>query len=659
MATNRWLQLTPRILANYQWNNSGSPELTLDTDTNDNGRIYILSNPYTNGNHFFNESAADGVTNNIQGRQLVPIQEDRSRWASLTQQVTLNYLDYDSNFITLNQLQNQLTSNINSPVKTIEYENIQIYIASSFVFNDEIKGLLAEVGFYDKNGNFHSLTSSRWMHWDVWHDPASTNITAGGRNYPQKLNLWVPSVNKLANDWRTSPNDTDSLPYQLTDGNGLALTTQIVIRLYYITNEEKVDGQVYYDTTLAHENFLDSNDPFQSLSVRLEQATDGDYFLISGDVTGSNTTFEDFISGLESETGGNVTVLHEILIEEQISTNWFEVDNITRLQTSDFNEPMRFRPVLPNAHVSISFRINYTLRVIEQATGGQTIRTGQLINNKPNKYGKKLNRLKLNQALEPKRIYNLTTGGVQNTSLFNPPETQQRVQEIVRTKETIIDRWNVAINNITQGNNLETVQNADRSIWLQGEAIIFIPLTGIKLKFKLWQVDNNNRTPVNPIDLSGQNPYIIFWGQNQENNISIRSIDEFNTDKTSGEVAFNISGELAGRIQQLNQRQFAIVQAANNVQDGNVLYYGTWTSNNDEVSDNFYQAEINRLQEQNSSLESELNETINDFQSERQRLENRILELEVQLGQTTSNGTSNGTQQQRQNRITSVRNLNI
>ena len=101
-----------------------------------------------------------------------------------------------------------------------------------------------------------------------------------------------------------------------------------------------------------------SRDIYDNLYAQVIQSTGGDYFELSGQVTGS--TFANFIAQLNS-TGAQYVVFHEISVTEQVGTVFTQTSFQVISQTQDFDEPILFRPIIKNANSAISFSINLSL----------------------------------------------------------------------------------------------------------------------------------------------------------------------------------------------------------------------------------------------------------------------------------------------------------
>jgi hypothetical protein len=194
-----------------------------------------------------------------------------------------------------------------------------------------------------------------------------------------------------------------------------------------------------------------SRDIYDNLYAQVIQSADGDYFELSGEVTGSS--FENFINQLNA-TGGQYVVFHEISVTEQVGTVFSQTSFQVISQTQDFDEPILFRPIIKNANSAISFSINYVLRLYNKFDATQIIKNAKLTSFQTQQYGKQMIQLNLGVVPTVANVYNQINNdnGKQivvgtETPADNKANTSEQIAEklVVKTKyvTTFRDRLNV------------------------------------------------------------------------------------------------------------------------------------------------------------------------------------------------------------------------
>ena len=77
------------------------------------------------------------------------------------------------------------------------------------------------------------------------------------------------------------------------------------------------------------------------------------------------------------------------------------------MQTSDFEDPYLFRPIIKNANAAVSYRIEYNLRLYNSIDNSQIIKRASFGSFDTKKYGKKMKRINLGTVPTVTKIYNV------------------------------------------------------------------------------------------------------------------------------------------------------------------------------------------------------------------------------------------------------------
>ena len=131
-----------------------------------------------------------------------------------------------------------------------------------------------------------------------------------------------------------NPSNSNGIAYRFTEGKGFIGTSPITIKargIYQTTNENGYDIYSVQDINTAT---INSRDIYDNLYAEVKESEGGDYFELTGKVTGSSLA--NFIAELNSQ-GGNYVVFHQIVVSEQIGNQFQMSSEQMFTQTDDFD----------------------------------------------------------------------------------------------------------------------------------------------------------------------------------------------------------------------------------------------------------------------------------------------------------------------------------
>ena len=239
------------------------------------------------------------------------------------------------------------------------------------------------------------------------------------------------------------------------DGNGesnLDPTSNYNVSFKLIDRVEN-NASVDYIYSGEETNFtIAREDEFQDFIVTVQEASDGDYFEIFGEKDNSIGDFSAYILNRITTSSDDISVIYDIVVNEQVGTSYTETYSTSITQTQHFDEPIIFRPVIKNANNSASFILDITMRIYNQTDNTQIVKRGSLISNNPAKYGKKMMKVNINSTANLTRVYNTlpdlqatrNTAQVLNASLPKAqvkyvPAFTERVDVTVNAMDAIIE----------------------------------------------------------------------------------------------------------------------------------------------------------------------------------------------------------------------------
>ena len=290
------------------------------------------------------------------------------------------------------------------------------------------------------------------------------------RLYATFIEWRVPSLFFINNLFSAA--DPNGVAYKITEGKGFLSTPPITLRASGIYQTITENAYSFYEMQEINSASILSRDIYDNLYAQVVQSDNGDYFELSGQVTGS--TFSNFIAQLNS-SGGQYVVFHEISVTEQVGQVFTQTSFQVITQDTEFDEPVLFRPIIKNANKAVSFSINYVLRLYNKADATQIIKNAKLTSFEPQVYGPNMIQVNLGVVPTVANVYNrinndtgkqIVIGGGSGAETLNVDTTEQIVEKlVVKTSyvTTFRDRIKVKaaispvkIQTITQTNGSET-----------------------------------------------------------------------------------------------------------------------------------------------------------------------------------------------------------
>jgi hypothetical protein len=628
-STSKFLQLTPQILVEYIYRDPLAPEV-IDTDTN-GARIHILNDTYTNTNFLFNEDNPYTYTGNTRVLSAIPITADKSKYAYLTTNTALQYLDYDPNLIDTAAYQAQLTGPYNIPAKSIEYDTIKVHLISGFDFFDN-DGILFEVLIRDRSGVKHNLASLAYLRADNYEINNPKPLIIGERLYTKYLLLKVPSLDWMTDEYLSAPNNTGILANQLTSNMGLLTQSTIELTAKFISRTEKLNAQTYFYIGESSSASINKTDEYSLLNAVVQESEGGDYFELYGEYGGD--IYEDFIFKLNQMPNTSIIVMHEINVFEQVGTSFLLTTEQTFIQSNDFGEPYVFRPVILNSHVAVSYRIDYSLRLINKVDNTQVIKQAQFASFDVKKYGRRIRKINMGTVPTVTKVYNVLPSEVSQITLNNPAAIYDNTGTGKLIKETQFvmgfrERLKVSASVSTVKATPSTLQEGDivptasgarttasnpaieikaltptDKVWPLGEAAVSLSPFDNFILFVLYDNTLQEATGAKQpqlLDLTNMGTFYLSF-KDESTGEEVRVSNYTNVKDLSpikGELLFKVTKEEAGKIINFNSRNFYIssrLELNDAKSDETLVYFGKWYKIDEQIQtrDSEIIAELNK-----------------------------------------------------------------
>mgnify|MGYP003629509975 FL=1 len=462
MESSRFIQISEQILIEYVYTSQATPT-TFNTATYP---IELMRDTNTKGTYFFNTDTVSAVMGNYRDISAVSNNTARTQYVSLDTDIGVPYNDFSPALTDSANLLQTFT-----PELDVAYDKIRIHFISGFSF-EGFDGIVFESLAPRRDGVMLNLSSINFNKLDTPTfnpDP----LLIADKLYATFIEWRVPSLYYMNNLFTTS--DANGVAYRLTEGQGFLGTPAITLKASGIFQTITENAYSFYEMQEINSVSILNRDIYDNLYAEVKQSDGGDYFELSGQVTGS--TFSNFIAQLNS-SGGNYVVFHEISVTEQVGQVFSQTSFQVISQDSLYDEPVLFRPIIKNANSAVSFSIAYVLRLYNRADATQIIKNAKLTSFDTQKYGPQMIQINLGVVPTVANVYNqinndtgkqlvIGTGGAGAGSGITTANTSEQIVEklVVKTSyvTTFRDRIKVKaaispvkIQTITQTNGSET-----------------------------------------------------------------------------------------------------------------------------------------------------------------------------------------------------------
>jgi len=611
-STSKYLQLNSQILLEYIYQDPSAPTV-IDTDLN-GARCMILDNSYTGTNFLFTEDNPYVPTGNYRTYSAIPINSKRTRYAYLTTNVPLNYLDYDTNLPDVASLLAQLTTPPNVPTEALQYDTIRLHLVSGYSIATQGDGFIFEAQFTDKAGKKQNLTSIAYLNTDSYETLNPDEFVVGERLYTRYIEIKIPAVSYLNDVTISNPNVPTTLSYLMSYGKGVQPTSMIDFSLKTITTTEVVNGYKFFITGNDVTTSISRTDEYTGLSAVVQESTSGDYFELYGEYNGD--IYEDFIVTLDQQANTKIVVFHDIKVIEQVGSSFLKTSENSFLQSDNFGVPYKFRPIVLNSAIATSYQIEYTLRIYNTFDNSQILRQAQYSSFDVKKYGRRIR--KINLGLEPNvaKVYNVLPDNKPIVNLTNYNRMNLQVQgqaPVVQTEfvTSFVDRNRISASvsavkivpaTVQQGDVIPTAAGESTSfsdiplkiqqisetdkVYQQGEAPIGVSPFDNFYQFIIYNNAVSTALGVGEpqlLDLTQVGTvYINFFDKATGLKIKLKSYTNIkDLNPANGEVVFKIPAEESSKILGMTDKNYylsTVLETGGGTSEETLLYNGMWFS---------------------------------------------------------------------------------
>jgi hypothetical protein len=505
----------------------------------------------SNDAQIFNRDQDANVTQNTSNNSVVRI--NGSNFITLNPNLIVPYNDFSPELTDTANLPIVFPSNLN-----VVYDSVRYHILAGYNL-DNIDGLILSIGYPDVDGSFVTFSQiklSKGSSQSYTLNPSP--LTIGSNIYDKYFEIKIPSLSDMINKYNAvssvaRPQTLAALTSK--SGRGYLANFPIRVTAYSIISTSLVDGYENYGTQVLASLSLEPTDPFQTIGAYIAPADTGDFFEYFATENGG--FIEDFIL-FQNSIGNSYYIQHSIEVLEQVGAAWLETSNFTSIQTSAYDVPNLFRPIVRYSNVATSFSLRYTVTLVNSKDQSRLIRIATYTDSDPGRYGLTITPLQLSVLPQQQKIFNKIAGPTNITV----PQNQISPVVINKVFNVFVDRTlvNTSVTNLELNGTSLTEANTTSQVAISygmGKAYIKISPFDNYYKFSFYKRGNDGTTQ--EIDLSSSGSYNIVFVDNLGNKVYAPSIADQNISKPAkGELAFKVDESLSNQILQFTNRKFYI-----------------------------------------------------------------------------------------------------
>lgn len=287
----------------------------------------------------------------------------------------------------------------------IRHDTIRLHLPVNWTFGEYL-GCYIRVFAYDTLNQVTYDLSNFYFDMTDTGQSYLLNYTSPPLLFQEKLwgkniNIEIPALSALSSQRTNNRPKENSINANLTNGNGLSMTTPLFIDFQFINNIQTINGISTYTLSPKVSITVPQTPEFENLGLMIEHSPNGDFFEIYGTYNGTIGGFKQFIDD-SYNTGHRYYVQYSITMYEQNIRG----KTITAIVTENFNETIEFRPIIKTSTTTAI--IDVEMRLIDAVDETYVIRraTYGMLQDEVSRYSMNLIKINLKYANKPK-IYNI------------------------------------------------------------------------------------------------------------------------------------------------------------------------------------------------------------------------------------------------------------
>ena len=509
-------------------------------------------------NQIYNLDKDYPVTHNTGADSVVQI--STNSFVTLDPGLIIPFNDFTDKLTPTNELQITFPGNIE-----VVYDSIRYHIVAGYNLSN-IDGVIISVKYQDVDQTFVTFSQVLIQKGTQQHYTLNPNpLKIGANIYDRYFEVKVPSLADMNNKYQAAaPSFRTQTLASLTSqsGKGYVYASPIRIEVWSVASMVDYLGYERYDSELISALSLESEDPFANIGAVIKESASGQFFEYFA--TDNQGFIEDFIL-FQNSIGNNYYINHQIETLEQIGVAVITTNTFQTIQTTGYDVPNFYRPIVRNSAVAASFTLKYTMSLVNTVDNSRVVRIGTYTSNNPGQWGPNITPIQLSTFPQVMKIYNK----VYNQAALNVPgQSNPTPTEVVRTNNVFINANTVSTTSIPliirNGSIQNDTSSAPTAAQPSGRLVVDVTPFDNYYKFKMYK-SGSDGAPVE-IDLGDTSNYKMVFIDNTGKKIYVPSLQDKNlANPSKGEVAFRMDDSISGTILQITDRRFFITQGGDQV----------------------------------------------------------------------------------------------
>lgn len=550
--TSKFVQLTPYLLMEYMYADQPQPEdYFVNSGPTTIGYDKLINGYQDNAVQIFNPNADYDLTHNTASNSVVQI--STNSFVTLDSNLIIPFNDYSDQLTNTNDLPIVFPSNL-----LVVYDTVRYHIRAGYNLSN-IDGLILKVEYQDQNLNY--VTASQILLKKGTEQDYELNpnpVVIGSNIYDKYFEIKLPNLKDMNYKYLSAsdffrPQTLASLISQ--SGDGFVSNAPIRISAWQVQSTTDFEGYSRYDSSRVALLSLEQEDPFSNIGATIKESSRGQFFEYYA--TDNEGFVEDFIL-FQNSIGNSYYISHQIEVLEQIGAAIIETSRFESTQTTAYDSPNYYRPIVRNAAYSSSFFLRYTMSLINSVDQSRVIRTSTYASNNPAQWGTTITPIKLQNLPQVQKIYNRVYSA---SSISVGSSNTAAPKEIIRYTNVFIQQNYVTATaaNLTFTNGNLTQNNGTSEVTALGVGKLIIPISPFDNYFKFKFVkEGPNGIPV-AIDLSNSGLYKIAFLDDAGNKNYVPALEDNNIAKPAlGELAFKVDESQSTKVLKFADRRFFI-----------------------------------------------------------------------------------------------------
>ena len=551
--TSKFVQITPYLLMEYMYADQPTPETHfVNTGSSTVGYEKLINGYLNNDVQVFNPGVDYSITHNTADNSVVRISE--SSFVTLDSNLIIPFNDYSDELTNTSNLPITFPSNL-----LVVYDSVRYHIRAGYNLNN-IDGVILSIEYQDQDLSYVTVSQTLIKKGTQQFYTLNPNpINIGANIYDKYFEIKIPNLKDMGDKYLAAsstfkPQTLASLISK--SGNGFVYGAPIKVSAWQIQNTVDFNGYERYNTARISVLSLEQEDPFANIGATIKESDQGQFFEYYA--TDNEGFVEDFIL-FQNSIGNGYYISHEIEVLEQIGAAIIQTSQFQSIQTTAYDSPNYYRPIVKNASVSVSFTLRYTMSLINSVDQSRITRISTYTSNSPSQWGTTITPLQLSNFPQVQKIYNRVYS--QPTINVSGGQGITRPKEIVKYVNVFIDQNFVTatFSNLKFANaKLSSEKGAGETI-AYGTGKLTVSISPFDNFYKFAFVKSGPSGDPLPIDLSNSGKFNISFVNPNGNKIQVPALDDKNlADPVKGELAFKIDESTSTQILQVNDRRFFI-----------------------------------------------------------------------------------------------------